>query len=247
MATILTYHDDYHLIVQYIQQLAADLGTTVTGLSTPNLSNLYRPEVEYKDDYIVEHFPGGMDWEIVQDPSTYTVTNFRVLFNGSLFCEVQGLMTPEELSSGEWPVTTIHGSNKDDWFFIGNGVTGYGGGGNDILELQGGAIAYGGPGLDGYHLAYFGDGGQMRIADYEAGEKILFSMYDSFDELASAFKGVTNDANGFTVHFGQPDGTQWSLAIEGTPLEAMRLEDLLVGDAGLEQLYAPLWEALGIA
>jgi hypothetical protein len=151
-------------------------------------------------------------------------------------------MTAEAFLADDWPAD-VYGSNGDDYLSAWDNKV-FAGAGNDIIELVGNAVGYGQGGADTFVVI---PGDHITIADYQPGEKIFFYGYDDWQSLVSSFRGVSNSGpTGFTLQFGGPGYLQWSLTIQGTPLEQMRIEDILVGQAAHDQVYAPVYAAFGL-
>jgi hypothetical protein len=190
-------------------------------------------------------FKAGITMDVSYDPATLTVTHVRLYHNGQLAVEFSGAMTAEAFLYGDWPAD-VYGSNGDDYLFVDGANKVFAGAGNDIIELEGSAVGYGQGGADTF-VVMSGQGDHITIADYQPGEKILFYSYDDWQSLVSSFQGVSESGpTGFTLQFGGPGYPQWSLTIQGTPLEQMRVEDLLVGQAAHDQVYAPVYAAFGL-
>jgi hypothetical protein len=161
-----------------------------------------------------------------------------------------GSMSKEQFLYEDWPADTVYGSVEPDILdilYFDHGICFFGGPGNDIIQLGRDTTAYGQEGVDTFEIFdIYEKGAHLTIADYQAGEKILFP-YDTFDELVAAFQGVSNVTdNGFTANFGGAYEPHWSLTIIGTPLDQMNVADLLVGYAGMLTVYGPFLSELGL-
>ncbi len=238
---------------QYFQRLAAQLGMTPQQLWNGGW-NVFDMMVSFEiptPGQLTASFQGGLLMNVQYDPVTVTVHQLELSYEGQLAYRWQGTMSDHDFLSDVWHSQTVYGSPYADWFFIDRGGTGYGGDGNDVIELEDNATAYGGAGQDAFDLIGFFAGSNFHIADYQPGEKILFSMFESFEELAAAFQGVSGvTANGFTIHFDMPYGPNFSVTIEGVSLEQFSRSNLqevvLVGVQGEQELYAPVMQAFGI-
>lgn len=234
---------------QWVQRVAAELGMTPRQFMEADIDvfQLLLAVDTPENGLIRGSFRGGMSWEVRYDPATITVTSVKMYLDGALAVEWSGTMTAQQFLDDDWPETLVYGSAQPDVLWAVNGTI-RAGSGNDIVELDGNAgnaiVAYGEAGQDAFVIKS-ATGNHITLADYQPGEKILFEDYDSFEMLASDFRGVEYAAHGFTAHFGWGADT-WSLTIEGASVEQMRLEDLLVGQAGNDAVYAPLMSALGI-
>ncbi|MGB9632591.1 MAG: hypothetical protein ACPL8I_04635 [Chloroflexaceae bacterium] len=249
MGTTYVYHG-YAMAAQYFKQLASETGQSVKALiDAPDGLKLLDFLLDYSfpaPGQLHADFRGGAAWDVQFDPQTYTVTQVVESWNGEAIDRWSGSMSVEQFLSEDWPADTVYGSVEPDMLNVEHGIC-FGGPGNDIIELDSDATAYGQEGVDAFDLSFYGgEGDHLTIADYQAGEKILFP-YDTFDELVAAFQGVSNVTdNGFTANFGGAYGPHWSLTIIGTPLDQMNVADLLVGETGNQVVYGPPLSELGL-
>jgi len=257
MSNLERHHIGYVQIGQYYRQLAAELGLDREALYEDDFDHLFDIDTLVSwsiptPGQLQAQFLAGMTMDVRYEPTSLTVTEVWMSLQGRLAYEWSGAMSAQAFLDGYWPVDLSYGSPSADLLFIENG-TAYAGNGNDILQMGGNAVAYGQGGRDVFALEYVGHGNNLRIADYEMGERIYFAMYDSVDELIAAFQGVSDvSANRFTLHFAQRFGPHWSLTVEGAGLEPFAAqpnllgEIVLVGLEGAERVYAPVMEAFGI-
>lgn len=246
MSNVYKSYMGYATAGQWVKRVAGELGMTPRQFLDADIDVfdlLLSAENNPENGLIQGAFRGGMRWEVRYDPATVTVTGIKIYLDDVLAAEWSGAMTAQQFLDDDWPETLVYGSEQADALWTGDGTV-FAGAGNDIIELGGNAIAYGEAGQDAF-VVYWG-GSHITLADYQPGEKILFDMYDSFQELGQAYQGWEAAGNGFTVHFAGSYSPAWSLTIQGASIDQMRLEDLLVGQAGRDAVYAPVMSALGI-
>lgn len=254
MTNVTRHYVGYVAEGQYLQRLAAELGLTPLELIESDW-NLFDMMLDYDfpaPGQVTVNFRAGLSMSVQYDPATLTITSADVYYQGQPIYNWRGQMTVEQLVTDDWPETVIYGSDSADYLEIENGTI-YAGGGNDIIQIFGNSVVYGGAGREDYAIEYAGHGDNIRIADYQLGERIYFSAYDDFTTLAQSLRGVSATANGFSAQFAAPwpGGSVWTLTIEGVSLDQFAQQGdinqiLLTGVAGEEAIYAPLWQAIGL-
>ncbi len=257
MSNIAHYHFTPADLGLYFQQAATELGTTPLQLWESGFDlRQALVSLNLAQGQLTASFRGGASMNMRYDPATMTVTQIELYHQGQLFYEWSGAMSGKEFlcsSWPDWPKDIAYGNPEANLLSVRQNATVYADSGNDVIQMEDNAAAFGQAGQDVFALEHVNDGGQLRIADYELGERIYFSMYESMEELGAAFQGVSDvTANRFTLHFAQQYGLHWSLTIEGVGLNEFAAQQnflggiVLVGVEGGNAVYGPVMQAMGL-
>jgi len=238
----------------WFQQIAAELGMSPFELwesESSGLLSLVTSVDEREAGHIDAGLRGNASLRVDYDPATMIVMQVAVSVGGQSAYLWQGSMSADEFLREDWPVEQVYGSAFADSLWVGGGgATTFAGAGNDIIEMNGCSAgefvtAFGEEGQDAFVVSGFGN---VVIGDYQAGEKILFSDYDSMAALVEDFAGVGPAAGvGFTLNFQNDWGEDWSLTIENFSIDNMRIEDLLADEGSGWGIYGPYIEAMGVS
>lgn len=233
----------------WFAQVAQQLGVSPLEfiLGDFNILNLVTSVSMPGDGQVSATLAGGATMQVRYDPQVMLVNRVEIQLHGQPAYLWTGSMTVHEFLSDFYPVDVSYGSDQADWLLAENSTV-YGGAGNDVIQMMGShSVAYGQAGLDAFEVSNWG---HHVIKDYEPGEKIFFVDYDSLDDLAADFTGLSPAAGGgFTLNFrtGGTYGHTWSLTLENTAPNAAILEDFTFGAEGAWQLYGPVLELVGIS
>lgn len=241
-----TYYVGNEVTFAWLRKAAAALGISPAALFYEfNLLELVDSVSAPAHGQLSATLLGGASLHLNYDPDALMVSRVELHIEGRLAYAWTGHMSAQDFLDDYYPVDVVYGSNGSDWLYAGD-ATAYGGAGNDVIQMGDyQSIAYGGAGMDAFEVW---SSGHRIIRDYAAGEKILFSDYDSLAALAADFIGLSDAAGGgFTLHFRSPyGGGQWSLTLENVAPDAAILGNFVFGMEGGWQVYGEGLQALGI-
>ena len=236
----------YALAATLMKRLALDKGLTVEQLFDSDLDFLdfYLSHSFTQPGRVEGSFSGGMTFGVNFTGDFTTITRIEVRLDGTLGYLWTGSMSAAAFLADEWPVSVSNGSDAPDWLFVNNGNTVFGLGGNDIIDIYGSGAVSGGLGQDAFVFSV--NQGNVTVRDYQVGEKLVFDNYASLAQLVAQVTGISAAAGGGSkVDFGGANQPSWSLTFENFSLDALRVEDILVGVTGVNTVFAPLDAAFG--
>lgn len=178
-----------------------------------------------------------------------TINRYESYYQNQLILVETGAVSVDDYINDTYITDFLYGSDENNWLDTYNALNADGKGGTDVIEIdflnQQTISVWGGEGIDIFELTIndqFSSPKSVVFKDYQPNEKLIFSDFDSLDELLASITNVQDNGNSWSVTFQN----QVTLVFENSSLAQLNIQNVLTGDAADQFALENLPKLMGL-
>lgn len=179
-----------------------------------------------------------------------TINRVESYYQNQLVIVETGAVSVDDYINDNYLTTFLYGSDENNWLDTYQALNVDGKGGTDVISIsifdQQSLSVWGGAGDDIFEIMindpHFPSPKTVVFKDYQPNEKLIFSDFDSLDELLASITNVQDNGNSWSVTFQN----QVTLVFENSSLAQLNIQNVLTGDAADQFALENLPKLMGL-